>query len=273
MLPAGDSVSSRVRSVVKAVLALGAGRRRAEGATVLIYHRVGGGTADELDVPTDSFRGQLDLLDGHDVVGLDKALDRLDRGDVAPSVVLTFDDGFQDVYANAWPLLRERQLPFTIYLASAYMGQTMRWEGSTARGQSGRGLSWPQLREMVASGLCTVGNHTHTHVRPGELSVEELDAANAAVEEHLGRTPRHFTYPWGVVVSDMEPELRARFRSASTGQLGRNLPQTDRMRLRRVPVRRTDPDSFFAAKLTGALWPERAYAAIVGAAKALGMGS
>ena len=264
--------SDVVRRRVKTVLAAGAVRCRAHGATLLIYHRIGGETTDELDLPTAAFRGHLDMLADHEVVALDEALDRLDRGDTNPTIVLTFDDGFEDVHANAWPLLRERNLPFTIYLASDYVGAAMRWEGSTARGQAGNGLRWEQLSEMVASGLCTVGNHTHTHVRPEELTVDELDACTAAVEEHLGITPRHFTYPWGVSVPDIEPALRARFRSSSTGQLGRNTPGVDRMRLRRVPVRRTDPESFFAAKLTGGLLPERAYAGIVGIAKALGLG-
>jgi len=90
------------------------------------------------------------------------------------------------------------------------------------------------------------------------------------IEDRLGVTPRHFTYPWGILVPHIEDELRQRFRSASTGDLGRNLPAVNRMRLRRVPVRRTDPDKFFAAKLAGGLGPERAYAAIVSTAKAIG---
>ena len=69
----------------------------------------------------------------------------------------------------------------------------------------------------------------------------------------------------------MESALRARFRSASTGELGRNLPDTDRMRLTRIPVRQSDPASFFAAKLTGALGPERVYAAAVRLGKAAGL--
>lgn len=259
-----------LRGMVKSVLATGSGRGRAQGATLLIYHRVGGGTTDELDLSTDAFRRHLDVLQGHEVVALDEALDRLDEGDTRPRVVLTFDDGFDDVHANAWPLLRDRGLPFTVYLASGYVGETMRWEGSTARGEAGRGLTWEQLAEMVDSGLCTVGNHTHTHVRPEELTIEELDACTSAVERHLGVTPRHFTYPWGVPVPSLNAAMRDRFRSASTGQLGRNLPQTDRLLLRRVPVRSTDPHSFFAAKLTGGLGPERAYAGLVAAAKALG---
>ncbi len=83
----------------------------------------------------------------------------------------------------------------------------------------------------------------------------QLDACTAALEENLGVTPHHFTYPWGVPVPSMEGAMRARFRSASTGHLGRNAPGADRMRLRRVPVRRTDPDRFFAAKLSGGIGP------------------
>ncbi len=245
--------------------------RSADGATLLIYHRVGGETSDELDVAASAFARQVEVLRDHDVVSLDTALDRLEAGDTTHSVVLTFDDGFEDVYRNAWPLLKDYRMPFTVYLATAYMGAPMRWEGSTARGTAGQGLSWRQLAEMVESGLCTVGNHTHTHVPPEALTEQELDLCTSTVEQQLGVTPAHFTYPWGVRVDDAEPALRARFRSASTGVIGRNSPGTDPMRLRRVPVRRTDPDRFFAAKLHGTLRSERAYAGLVRTGKAVGL--
>lgn len=264
--------ASGPRARLKGQLARFAGRRAASGATLLIYHRVGGGTRDELDLPTEAFARQLDLLAAHRVLSLDDAVRCLEEGDSRPSVVLTFDDGFDDVYHHAWPLLRERRVPFTIYVATAYMGAAMRWEGATAKGEPGHGLTWGQLGEMVESGLCSVGNHTHDHVRPEVLIPAHVDACTVAIEQHLGVTPRHFTYPWGVIVPAMEDALRARFRTASTGELGRNLPGVDPMRLRRVPVRRTDPDAFFAAKLRGDLGPERLYAWIVGTAKRLGLG-
>lgn len=136
---------------------------------------------------------------------------------------------------------------------------------------NGPGVSWPQLAEMLESGLCTLGNHTHDHVRPEDLTERQLDACTAAVQENLGVTPQHFTYPWGIPVPRMEPAMRARFRSASTGHLGRNGSDADRMRLRRLPVRRTDPDRFFAAKLSGGLRAERTYAALVRLGKGLGL--
>ena len=267
----GLSGSRGFRGRLKQGLALANNGSPAVGATLLIYHRIGAGSLDELDVPAASFAKHVRLLDGHDVVPLDAALDRLDGDDTTPTVVLTFDDGFDDVYVHAWPLLRERRLPFTVYLSSGFVGKTMVWEGSTAKGSAGQGLSWRQLAEMVESGLCTVGNHTHRHVRPEHLDAGELDACTHAIEQHLAVTPRHFTYPWGIPVAHMEGELSKRFRSVSTGELGRNLPGTDRMRLQRVPVRQSDPDSFFRAKLGGGLWPERAYGRAVRLAKASGL--
>lgn len=258
-----------MRTAIKRQLTRAGGHRPAPGLTALIYHRVGGGSPDERDVDAADFAAQLDALSAHDVVSLDAALDRLDAGDESPSVVLTFDDGFGDVFDNAWPLLREAGLPFTVYVASGYVGGVMHWEGSTAKA-AGPALRWDQLREMVGTGLCTVGNHTRNHVRPEELGPGELDACTADIEAELGVTPRHFAYTWGIAVPGMEAELRRRFRSATTGELGRNLPGQDRMLLRRIPVRRTDPIDFFRAKFTGSLLPERAYGTIVSVAKRVG---
>lgn len=270
-MPAAAIVEPRTwwlrRGVKRALAQLSSGRAH-PGTTVLIYHRIGGGTPDERDASLESFTAQVGLLSHHRVTALDHALSELRAGNDSPKVVVTFDDGFADVYTAAWPLLQRLGLPFVVYLATAYVGRQMHWEGSTASAP-GPGLGWDQLREMVASGLCTVANHTHDHVRPEALTTAQLDRCSALIAEHLDVQPRHFAYPWGITTPHLDQQLRTRFRSAVTGQIGRNHPGTDPLRLRRVPVRGSDPLSFFAAKLTGRLWPERSYAAIVDAAKRL----
>lgn len=259
-----------MREAVKRALALAPDPRATRGSTVLIYHRVGGGSPDERDLTTPRFRQQLAALADTEVLGLDDAMARLGAGSDKPCSVISFDDGFADVFRNAWPLLREREMPFTIYLSTAYVGGTMRWDGSTAKA-AGPALTWDQLGVMVESGLCTIGNHTHTHARPELLTVEELDRCSDLIRDELGVEARHFAYCWGVPVPAMEGELRKRFRTAATGHVGRNPPGTDPMRLRRVPVRGSDPIEFFRAKLSGSLLPERTYGALVAAAKRAGM--
>src|SRR6476469_3894380 len=211
----------------------------------MIYHRVGGGSTDELDLSVASFREQVDVLADHRVTSIDEATDALGRGDDDHRVVLTFDDGFRDLYDNAWTLLKERGLPFTVYLTTGYVGGALQWEGSTAKEQGAPALTWDQLKEMRDSGLCTIANHTHTHVRPELLDVEELDRCTHEIKEQLGVEARHFAYTWGVPVPSMEQALRERFVSSATGELGRNLPGADPARFARVPVRRTDPIEFF----------------------------
>ncbi|WP_229698799.1 polysaccharide deacetylase family protein [Wenjunlia tyrosinilytica] len=257
---------------MKALLARTASDAPPTGATLLIYHRVGGGSREELDVPADRFAAQLDALPPGSVVSLDTAVGRLRQGDSTASTVLTFDDGFADVHTNAWPELKARGLPFTLYLTSGCVAGRMTWTGSTARTTGAPALTWDQIAEMAGTGLCTVANHTRSHARPSGLTCAELDACSDDIERHLGTRPRHFAYTWGVPVPHMEPALRERFLSAATGRVGRNAPGCDPIRLRRVPVRRTDPMGFFGAKLAGGLWPERAYGRIVGAAKAVGAG-
>ncbi|MGH9084633.1 MAG: polysaccharide deacetylase family protein [Acidimicrobiales bacterium] len=257
----------RARTAAKTALGLlrHVDRAPAEGATILIYHRVGGGSRDELDLPVPAFAAQLDALvdSDHDVLSLDAALDRLDAGDRRPAVVLTFDDGFADVHDVALPLLRERRLPFTLYLAAGLVGGTMAWEGSAASSQGSPALTWAQLEALSGSGLCTIGNHTWDHATPAAVDVGQLDRCSDAIDARLGARPRHFAWTWGVPVPSLLPAVRDRFRSAATGEVGRNGPGGDRHALRRVPVRATDPPSFFAAKLRGGLWGERAYGAVV----------
>lgn len=264
---------SAVRRAIKSRLSyLAAADAPARGLTTLIYHRIGGGTPDERDCATEDFAAQCELLArDHRVVHLDTALDELAADDDSPKVVLTFDDGFADVEETALPILQAHGLPFTLYVATDYIGGMMHWDGSTAKAP-GPALSWAQLERVAASPLATIGNHTHTHARPEVVDAAELDACTDALQRHLGLTPRHFAWTWGVEVPSLLDSLRVRFRSAVTGHLGRDHPGADPLRLHRVPVRGSDPLPFFAAKLTDRwLLAERAYAGIVATAKAAGM--
>ena len=113
-------------------------RRAVGGVRVLIlsYHRVVGnyGLESERGLPTlnisrETFRRHLEVLcESHQVTRLDDALEvlagrRAARRDLA---VVTFDDGYRDVYENAFPVLREMKLPAVAYVPSAFIGTEKR---------------------------------------------------------------------------------------------------------------------------------------------------
>ncbi len=98
--------------------------RHHPGFTILAYHRVWEHPDPYYPVPygvsLKVFQAQLELVKRFcTVLSLDEMLARLDAGQPLPRrcVAITFDDGYRDVAALAWPLLKHYGLPMTLYAA------------------------------------------------------------------------------------------------------------------------------------------------------------
>ena len=111
---------------------------------ILGYHRVGAFRGDH--VPTispDVFARQLALLarGRYRVVGLDEVAACLDRGRPIPrrSVVITFDDGYEETHSVAWPLLKQFGFPATVFVTPGEVG----WPGFA---------TWEQVTELARMG-------------------------------------------------------------------------------------------------------------------------
>src|SRR3972149_3221082 len=100
-------------------------RERRPGVTVLGYHRVGGRSGRQLDLPAAVFEWQMAYLRTHyTVVSLDQVVRIVQEGAVYPHdvVAVTFDDGYEEVYHEAFPILRRHGLPVAGYLAAGAVG-------------------------------------------------------------------------------------------------------------------------------------------------------
>ena len=210
---------------------------------ILLYHRVGAGER-EIDLRAPAFERQLCHLSEHEtVLSLDASL----TGGRHGGVVITFDDGYRDFYDHALPLLVRHRVPAILYLTTA----------NVASGAADA-LAWSQLAEALATGLVTVGAHTHTHVDLSHASEqtarEELQRCQGLIEDRLGIPCRHFSYPWAVGSPAADRLVRSIFDTAArrawrTNRHGR----IDPYRLGRTPVLRSDGRLFFAAKARGLL--------------------
>lgn len=114
-------------------------------------------------------------------------------------VVLTFDDGFADFFTHALPILQQYRFRATLYVPTAFVGQTSRWlrrEGEQARPM----LTWEQIREIHNAGI-ECGGHTHHHVQldilPPSRANEEIRQCKQLLEQHLGHPVFSFAYPFG----------------------------------------------------------------------------
>jgi peptidoglycan/xylan/chitin deacetylase (PgdA/CDA1 family) len=250
-------VSSVLRRGVK-VVAAGVDRVHPppRGVVILIYHRVGALTGVEVDLPTSLFDEQLAFLrERGPVVTLDEALELVAGEPVeAPDpIVVTFDDGTADFVDVAVPVLERHQVPALLYAASAFMDEG-RWFPD-----DGKPASWQALRDAVATGLVTVGSHTHNHAlldrTPAAEVTSELDRSIERIGEELGVAPRHFAYPKALAPSaDADAQVRARFRSAAlAGSRSNQYGKTDPYRLARTPVQVSDAMRWFTHKADGGM--------------------
>ncbi len=163
-------------------------------AVILMYHRFGEDEYPSTSIRMEQFRAHLRELvrPPYHVRPVPEILDALRNGRPLPArtVGITVDDAYRSIYTRAWPLLQAAGFPFTIFVAT---------EG-VDRGYSDL-MSWVQLRELVASGLVTLGNHSVSHphlVDAGRAREhEELQRASARIEAETGRAPTLLAYPYG----------------------------------------------------------------------------
>ena len=228
------------------------------GITLLVYHRVGGGSDSDVDLAPAVFAEQLrHLVEHHRVLSLDDAVGELavrrDVDETRSGVVLTFDDGTADFTDVAVPLLVEHGVPATLYAATSFIdgGDPFPWGAPPT--------SWAALRDAASTGFVTVGSHTHEHRLLDRLPAHDvnadLDRSIELIGDHIGAPPEHFAYPKAVPPSPAaEIEVRRRFVSAALAGGRVNRPgRGDRWRLGRTPVQASDSPDQFAAKAAGGM--------------------
>ncbi len=88
---------------------------------ILFYHHVGDENGSIFGgIPVKIFRRQMEILANYfNVLPLEELVERALNGDLPPrAFAITFDDGYQDNYVNAFPALKDLDLPATIFLAT-----------------------------------------------------------------------------------------------------------------------------------------------------------
>ena len=103
--------------------------RRRPGLVVLTYHRIAEPGVDLFYEPVisatpESFRAQVEWLHNRvRLLTLDELVDQVESGSPwrEPAMLLTFDDGYRDNFDLAVPILRERSVPATFFVPTAFL--------------------------------------------------------------------------------------------------------------------------------------------------------
>lgn len=184
----------------------------ANAAVVLQYHHVSDSTPPSTSISPALFKRHLAYLADNNfaVVPLSDLVDLLKAGKSLPdkTVAITFDDAYASVYEVAYPLLKDKGWPFTVFVNTEPLDQ-------------GKKLfaSWEQLMEMTKHGVI-IANHSRLHnhllrLQEGESRAEwrkritaEVMDAEKRITEKTGQAHRILAYPYGEYDNDVKALLK-----------------------------------------------------------------
>jgi len=167
--------------------------------------------------------------------------ERIDKLQELPrkSVVMYFDDGFKDIYFNAYPIFKKYNLPFTLFVTTDFINGEQIY------------LSWEQIREMTD--LAEIGCHGKTHrdfidLTEKELK-KELSVSAQIIKEQTGQKPIALSYPHGKYNQEVKDIIqKAGFRFAVATNRGK-ADIKDRFELKKVVIYPRDTMTIFKLKL------------------------
>jgi len=184
----------------------------------MMYHHI---NLDALNDPKDSIlRGlsmspakfEADLIDirdkGYETVFPYEISDKLKRNvkQEKKYVLLTIDDGYEDVYKYAFPLLKKYNMKATLYVMPNFVG---RRDDPNRKGTPGNYATWDELKEMSDSGLINIGSHTMDHAELTNKKYKDADLryqifnAKDVLQKKLGIKVKDFCYPYGKYNEDV----------------------------------------------------------------------
>ena len=208
------------------------------GTKVLIlnYHKIDN-TFISLAVRPDDFDTQMKYLseNGYHTISPDELYDSLAGTGELPDnpVMITFDDGYEDNYVNAYPILKKYGFKATIFVVTSFLDKNKKGY-----------MSWDQAREMDANGISiqshTVDHKSMTDLTDDQLRMELVDSKKKA-EKELGHPVNYMAYPTGTYnlhIAQMVKE--AGYKAAFTIKYGNVDKASNIYALERVPIFHTE---------------------------------
>ena len=143
-------------------------------------------------------------------------------------ILLTIDDAFESFYLNAWPLLKDRKIPFLLFVSTREIGK---------RGY----MTWSQIKEIDKYQFVTIGNHSHTHEYlidwNDENILNDLQKSIEIFKKELGYSPQVFSYPFGEYSSNLKKIVKdLKFKFAFGQHSGVIDKSKDFLELPRFPI-------------------------------------
>lgn len=193
---------------------------------IITYHSVGD-LNPVLDTPLEKFDAQLKAFaqHGYKSVSASHLVALIKQNEPLPekTIVITFDDGYQSFYSQAWPALKRFGFGATVFLITDFCGKDNQWVGQPKSVPKAPLLTWSQIEELAQEG-CEFGGHTKTHHPLSTLSpaamLDELVQSKERIKKATGQSASIFAYPYGDASPEAIKVVQEHYEGAVSTNLG-----------------------------------------------------
>jgi len=201
---------------------------------IAMYHSIDMTTnkTNRLIVAPEIFKRQMEFLkrNRYNVISLKELADILNSKRRLPrkTICITLDDGYENNYKYAYPVLNNLKLPATIFIMTDAIDKA----GYLTAGE---------IKEM-AKGVIDIGSHTKTHFWLGETKAivrarEEIVNSKQVLENIISKNVTFFCYPGGGFTKETRQlVIDAGYRGAVATNPGHRYPKHDVYALKRLRI-------------------------------------
>ena len=160
------------------------------GTLALMYHRFNENKYPSTNIQMDIFKKQINIIKKNKYnfydpkeFSLNFKIPKKEK-----KILITIDDGFSSFYENAWPFLKENQIPFILFISTEAVGNFGY-------------MNWDEIKEVEKEKFAYIGNHSHSHDYLVNFEKQKfLNDINESIKifkKQLGYNPIFFSYPFG----------------------------------------------------------------------------
>ena len=167
------------------------------GLISLMYHRFEENKYPSTNIRINDFKEHLRIIEQNNIkfINPNDFEKELVNNKLQKKILLTIDDGFLSFYENAWPILKEKKIPFILFVSTREVGAF-------------NYMTWDQIKEISNEDFVEIGNHSHTHEyladENNQLIKEDIAKSISIFKKNLGRNSDFFSYPFGEYSNDFK---------------------------------------------------------------------
>ena len=199
------------------------------GILSLMYHRFNENKYPSTNIRMNIFKEQINTIKelNYKFYNPKYFINKFSEPKKEKEILITIDDGFKSFYNEAWPYLKENEIPFILFISTEPVGRNGY-------------MNWDEIKEIEKSKIGFIGHHSHTHEYLIDMDykdfVNDIETASKIFEKELGYIPQIFSYPFGEYSLNMKKYISKKFKVAFGQHSGIIDINKDKFELPRFPI-------------------------------------